>query len=154
MTKILAQRHIVSLVLGVQTVNPAFDAGRLFEYRICNTDSTRASKIDYFEPKVTICANIVEDEEHLEREATAALVRLYDFYRSDRETPTCTGFACSTIRVLRFNNICRNAEACYLDQTEAELRSAAVCQGENLRQAAAWAYGRCLNDRAPLDRFR
>lgn len=103
----LAEPDFTDLTLGIQRFQKSFDPARLFDFRICNTDSTRVTKLDYFAPKVVVCSNLVDNSAQLRKEEMAALVKLYDFYSRAGAEPTCGQLVCSTVRALHLSKICR-----------------------------------------------
>lgn len=107
MQRFLAQPDFLELTLGIQRFERAFDPAALFEFRICNTDSTRATKLDFFAPRVVVCTNMVDSEAHLRREGVAALVKMYDFFRHRAQPPSCERLACSAVRALALSKACR-----------------------------------------------
>jgi len=125
----------------------------MFDSRLCNTDSTRASRTDYHVPRITLCANFLGKDEHIQREMIYSLVKVHDFLRNQRQWESCEQYACSVVRATLMSKTCHkllNADQCITRVIETELENFPQCQAARVREVADEALQKCHMDRSPF----
>lgn len=149
----MKEPDFVDLGLGIRRVAPWVDFGRLFSYRLCNTDSTRASRVDYNVPQVALCVNFLADEEALRREVVSSLVKVHDYLRNKRVWETCDKYACAVVRATLMSGMCRQSGSpteCLTRVVEDDIAAFPGCERQDLHWTAREAFQRCHMDRSPL----
>lgn len=152
-TAMMGSKHYVDISLGLRRYAPWLDFGRLFEYTLCNTDSTVPYRIDYAAPRISLCANFLVQKEDLTRVTTFALVQLHDHLRNKGPWKTCAGYGCTITRATILSEMCPQVATrgtCLLTTIQTGMSGFPGCQGRPLAQEAEEAFQRCHMDRSPF----